>query len=134
MIAKGSQIRAARGLLNWSRIKLAAAARLNRNSIARWESHDIIPVDKIPWAVARIEEALRKAGVETFINPAPGARLCNSPIFSRKPRKVLRPLVRFLQKRHSWRFTRQSQHTPGQFRELPPWDFGTRSWGNFVRR
>jgi hypothetical protein len=99
MIARGSQIRAGRGLLNWTRIRLAKEARLSRNTVAYWEGHDIIPVAEreVPWGVARIEEALRKAGVETFINPAPGVRLCNRTIFDTPPRKRFRPLVTLLQ-------------------------------------
>ena len=74
MIATGRQIAAARALLGWSQDELADASGLHVNSIAYWERHVAIPTYRAPVACERIAGALRDAGVETFLNPAPGVR------------------------------------------------------------
>ncbi|MBS0270091.1 MAG: helix-turn-helix domain-containing protein [Proteobacteria bacterium] len=73
-MATGRQIAAARALLGWSQDELADASGLHVNSIAYWERHAAIPTYRAPLACERIGDALREAGVETFLNPAPGVR------------------------------------------------------------
>lgn len=43
MISQGQQLRAARGLLNWSRPKLAERVNINPQSVAYWERASAIP-------------------------------------------------------------------------------------------
>lgn len=77
MLKCGCQIRAARGLLAWTRRDLATAAALHPNAIAYWEARDRIPVGhyREPHACRRIRDALAKAGVLTFTSPSPGVRI-----------------------------------------------------------
>jgi transcriptional regulator with XRE-family HTH domain len=71
-IATGAQIRAARAMLGWTRQDLANAAGLHRNSVAYWEAVETIKTSYPPHACELIREALRKAGVAVFTDPAPG--------------------------------------------------------------
>ncbi|MBR0825689.1 PAS domain-containing protein [Bradyrhizobium manausense] len=66
----GAQIRAARGLLRWSVLDLAHAARVTRATIRRLEELDGASSHKDP-ALPSIESALSKAGVE-FLFPEVG--------------------------------------------------------------
>lgn len=75
MISTGRQIAAARALLGWSQGELAQAAGLHVNAVAYWERHGAIPTYRTPVGCERIRDALRDAGVETFLEPAPGVRL-----------------------------------------------------------
>jgi Helix-turn-helix len=80
MIARGAQIRAARALLGWTLQDLADAAGLHRNAVGYWERHDTIPTGwpskgTEPHACKLIREALHKAGVAVFTDPAPGVCL-----------------------------------------------------------
>ncbi len=43
MISQGQQLRAARGLLNWSRPKLAERVNISPQSVAYWERASAIP-------------------------------------------------------------------------------------------
>jgi len=76
MIATGAQIAAGRALLRWTRSDLAKAAGLHKNSIAYWEKRDAIETGQYrsPIACRRIAAALNQAGVEIFVDPAPGVR------------------------------------------------------------
>ena len=77
MIVTGAQIRAARALLGWTRAELATAATLHRNAVAYWERRATIPTGhyREPHACRHIRKALLVAGVEIFMDPAPGVRL-----------------------------------------------------------
>lgn len=55
------QIRAARGLLNWSQQRLADAAIVSLNTVVRLERGH---VDTRMSTVQSIEQALKKAGIE----------------------------------------------------------------------
>lgn len=68
-----AQVRAARGLLNWTVRDLAEKAEVHRNTITRIETEATVGGH----AVASIRAALEAAGVE-FISPnggGPGVRL-----------------------------------------------------------
>lgn len=77
VIVTGSQIRAARALLGWTRRDLARAAKLHPNAIAYWESRGEIPTGgwRTPVACRRVHEALIEAGVDFLVLPAIGVRL-----------------------------------------------------------
>ena len=77
-ICTGSQIRAARALLGWSRQVLAEAASLHVNTVVYWEQQEEIPtgVYSEPHACRLIQQALVKAGVVFLSSPAPGVRFC----------------------------------------------------------
>ena len=68
------QLRAARGLLNWSRGDLAAAAKTTERTIARLEDGDSAPRASTAKA---IRDALERAGVEFIAENGggPGVRL-----------------------------------------------------------
>jgi predicted transcriptional regulator len=66
------QLRAARGLLNWSRGDLAKAAGTTERTIARLEDGDSEP--RVSTAQA-IKNALEASGVEFTNGDAPGVRL-----------------------------------------------------------
>jgi len=74
-VVTGFQLRAGRALVGWSRGDLSRAAGLNRNSVARWEGCLDIPAKSRiePYAVGRMRNALERAGVYLFADPAPGA-------------------------------------------------------------
>jgi DNA-binding XRE family transcriptional regulator len=78
MIVTGSQIRAARALLGWTRQDLAKAAGLHKNTVQYWETSVAIPAGahREPVACRDIREALRHAGVDVFSQPYAGVRLC----------------------------------------------------------
>lgn len=77
MIVTGSQIRAARALLGWTRQNLARAAKLHPNAVAYWESRSDIPSGgwRTPVACRQMREALLEAGVDFLVLPAVGVRL-----------------------------------------------------------
>ena len=84
-IVMGCQISAARALLGWSRVQLAAAAGLNVNSIAYWEAMTVISAKREPHACARIRQALHQAGVEFVGHAKPGARLAENANYVMRP-------------------------------------------------
>jgi hypothetical protein len=73
----GAQIKAARALLGWRRIDLAAAAGLHRNAISYWEGQRRMP-RREPFACERMRAALLSAGVVTVSTPAPGVCLLSA--------------------------------------------------------
>lgn len=76
-----AQIRAARGLLGWSQIELAAAAGLGTSTVKRMEASATL-VQGNAGNIWRLQEVLVAAGVE-FLAPAadagPGVRLLSTP-------------------------------------------------------
>ncbi|MAS06774.1 MAG: transcriptional regulator [Ahrensia sp.] len=81
IVITGSQIRAARGLLNWSAVELAERVSMSRNTINRLETHDDIPPSRSQ-SLIEIRQCLEDAGVE-FIEAnkegGPGVRLRQAP-------------------------------------------------------
>ena len=77
MIVTGSQIRAARALLGWTRRDLARASKLHPNAVAYWESRSDIPTGtwRTPVACRYMRQALIEAGVDFLALPAVGVRL-----------------------------------------------------------
>jgi hypothetical protein len=75
MVTIGAQIRAARGLLGWSQQDLATAASVHVNAVRYWEEKHCRPLShgsSLGYGCRQIEEALTKAGVILFSEPAPG--------------------------------------------------------------
>lgn len=75
MIETGSQIRAARALLGWTRVDLAKAAGLHRNAVGYWEAKAEITRRHFagPQSGPRlITEAFAQAGVTFLSEPGPG--------------------------------------------------------------
>ena len=72
----GSQIRGARGMLNWSATQLAEAANTNRFTIQKIEQADGVPTAKAQ-VLFQVQKALEAAGVEFIGKPddGPGVRL-----------------------------------------------------------
>ena len=81
MISSGAQIKAARALLSWKQTDLAAAAQLHANAVAYWEKVDVVPSHRIGrvYGLHQIDQALKAAGVETFMRPTPGVRFVSCP-------------------------------------------------------
>jgi predicted transcriptional regulator len=79
------QLRAARGLVNWSRADLAAAAKTTERTIARLEDGDSQPRSS---TVDAIRAALEAAGVEFIAENGggPGVRLAK-PRVKRRARE-----------------------------------------------
>ena len=86
-LVTGAQIKAARALLGWRRIDLAAAAGLHRNAVAYWEGQQRMPRSE-PFACQKMRAALLTAGVVTVSTPAPG--VC---MLSRGPHVAAVPAV-----------------------------------------
>jgi hypothetical protein len=84
-LVSGAQIKAARALLGWRRIDLAAAAGLHRNAVAYWEGQRRMPRSE-PFACQKMRAALLSAGVVTVSTPAPGVCL-----LSAGPRHTVEP-------------------------------------------
>lgn len=84
-LVTGAQIKAARALLGWRRIDLAAAAGLHRNAVAYWEGQRRMPRSE-PFACRKMRDALLSAGVVTVSTPAPGVCL-----LSAGPRRTAEP-------------------------------------------
>jgi hypothetical protein len=75
MVTTGAQIRAARGLLGWSQQDLATAAGVHVNAVRYWEEKHGRPLNRgsgMGYGCRHIEEALARAGVILFSEPAPG--------------------------------------------------------------
>ncbi|MEO4040789.1 helix-turn-helix transcriptional regulator [Hoeflea sp. CAU 1731] len=73
----GSQIRAARGLLNWSAVELATRVGMSRNTINRLEMSDGIPPSRSQ-SLQEIKTLFEKAGVIFIFEDqagGPGVRL-----------------------------------------------------------
>lgn len=69
------QCRAARGLLDWDRARLAAAAAIEIGVLSDFEGENPVHHSAIPL----IQHALERAGVEFTNNGAPGVRLRPAP-------------------------------------------------------
>ena len=70
-----AQIRAARGLLNWTVRDLAERSGVHRNTITRIETESTGP----GYAAGQIVKSLEAAGVEFIDGNAPGVRLKPPP-------------------------------------------------------
>ena len=70
------QSRAARGLLNWSRARLAEAAGVPQATLAEFESGKRMPLAP---TLDDIRRAFEKAGVEFTNGDAPGVRFRPGP-------------------------------------------------------
>ena len=75
-VITGSQIRAARGLLNWSAAETAEKSGVTRNTIQRLEGFDDIPPSRT-YSLLDLKKAFEDAGVEFIGAPGdgPGVRL-----------------------------------------------------------
>jgi len=73
------QVRAARALLDWTQVDLAAAANIALPTVKRFETGVRVPIPVVKAAIVR---ALEDAGIE-FIpaknGKGPGVRLANAP-------------------------------------------------------
>jgi transcriptional regulator with XRE-family HTH domain len=74
-----AQIRAARGMLNWSRKELAEHSGLSFASMMRLESFDGVPSSNFKTLEA-IQIAFEKAGVEFIGTPESGAGVRWKPV------------------------------------------------------
>ncbi|MFN4140928.1 helix-turn-helix domain-containing protein [Aestuariivirga sp.] len=72
----GSQIRAARGLLNWSAAETAERSGIARNTIQRLEGFDDIPPSRTQ-SLTELRRVFEEAGIEFIGSPGdgPGVRL-----------------------------------------------------------
>ncbi len=77
MISTGSQFRAARALLGWSRETLAERAGVHPGTITYWERNANAPRQDAV-APERMLAALRSAGVEIASEPRPGVFLAGN--------------------------------------------------------
>lgn len=75
-MVSGSQIRAGRGLLNWTSQQLAEQAGVGWSTVKRFEESDEIPRSRAR-TLEKIVLALQSAGVEFIGDPlsSPGVRL-----------------------------------------------------------
>ena len=75
-MVSGAQIRAGRGLLNWTSQQLAAEAGVGWSTVKRFEESDEIPRSRAK-TLEKIVSALRSAGIEFIGDPvtSPGVRL-----------------------------------------------------------
>jgi predicted transcriptional regulator len=67
-----AQIRAARGMLDWSRKDLAEKSGLSFSSMMRLESFDGIPSSNYS-TLTKIKDTFEKAGIEFIGSPEEGA-------------------------------------------------------------
>jgi len=67
-----AQIRAARGLLNWSRADLSTHSGVGASALMRLESSEGIPAGNIKTFEA-VQKAFEKAGIEFLGTPKDGA-------------------------------------------------------------
>ncbi len=70
-----AQCRAARAMLEWSRDRLSAAAKVARRTVVDFERGARSPYDR---TLADIQHALEVAGIEFTNSDAPGIRLKRS--------------------------------------------------------
>ena len=70
-----AQIRAARGMLDWSRTDLAAKSGVGFSSMMRLESAEGVPGAQFKTLEA-IQKAFEKAGIEFIGTPESGAGVC----------------------------------------------------------
>jgi transcriptional regulator with XRE-family HTH domain len=75
-VITGSQIRAARSLLNWSAAETAQKTGLTRNTIQRLEQIDDVPASRTQ-SLLELKRIFEQAGVEFIGAPdeGPGVRL-----------------------------------------------------------
>lgn len=75
-MVSGAQIRAGRGLLNWTSKDLAEKAGVGWSTIKRFEDLDETPPSR-SGTLERVQAALEDAGIEFLGDPigSPGARL-----------------------------------------------------------
>jgi transcriptional regulator with XRE-family HTH domain len=76
IVITGKQIRAARGLLNWSAAETAKRSGVTRNTIQRLESYEDIPPSRTH-SLTELRRIFEEAGVEFIGNEGegPGVRL-----------------------------------------------------------
>ncbi|GAC1507507.1 MAG: hypothetical protein NVS1B14_12390 [Vulcanimicrobiaceae bacterium] len=78
----GTQIRAARVLLEWEQTTLARRSKVSRRTIQRLEQWGARPLHCEPETLEKLRSAMERAGI-TFLNAGePGVRL----LTARKPR------------------------------------------------
>ncbi|MFT8418319.1 MAG: helix-turn-helix transcriptional regulator [Acetobacter sp.] len=82
---KSSQIRAARGLLNWTRDQLVTASGVPKSTLVRVETEATTPRQS---TLCAIRAALEAAGVEFTDGDAPGVRLLGPATLALKKRKA----------------------------------------------
>lgn len=75
-MVSAAQIRAGRGLLNWSSQELASRAEVGWSTIKRFENVDGVPASKAQ-TLERVIATLERAGIEFIGDPvtSPGVRL-----------------------------------------------------------
>ena len=75
-MVSGAQIRAGRGLLDWSTQQLAQRAGVGWSTVKRFEDVDQIPNSRSD-TLSKIQEALEAAGIEFIGDPttSPGVQL-----------------------------------------------------------
>ena len=72
MIATGSQIRAARAGLGWTRAELAGRAGICAKTVQYWEPRGMIsPRQAQGWALEKMVAAFNAAGVDVVAEPRP---------------------------------------------------------------
>jgi transcriptional regulator with XRE-family HTH domain len=74
VIVSGSQIRAARALLNWSQRELSRKSRVAFGTIQRMERFEG-PVGSRTETLGKVVAVLEKAGIEFLNSESPGLRL-----------------------------------------------------------
>jgi predicted transcriptional regulator len=88
-LVTGRQLRAARALLGWEQIELAAHSRIAIGTIRRMESFSG-EVGSRTSTLSQVLAALEKAGIQFLNDDAPGVRLRSVPVSAsqkRLPRK-----------------------------------------------
>jgi ribosome-binding protein aMBF1 (putative translation factor) len=75
-VISGAQIRAARGLLNWSSQELAEQAHVGWSTVKRFEDSDEVPQSRAK-TLEKILAVLEASGIEFLGDPlaSPGVRL-----------------------------------------------------------
>ena len=74
-IVSGRQVRAARMLAGLTQADLARAAGCHPRSVRYWENKGSNPPTNVASTLDRIEQALNRHGVISFLTPTPGVRL-----------------------------------------------------------
>ena len=84
MLTTGSQLKAARALIDMEQSALAAAAGVNVNTIRNLEASKSEPIKGNNQTVVAVQAALEKAGVEFLNHGQPGCRLKPAPAARKK--------------------------------------------------